>query len=164
MLKCNQHPDPWILWQQWTSLRCLSVHSLHRQQQQNILWTSVFHIKGGTTEAIENTKIGTVCSYIIVQAVPEGHTCPHHDHKWVLPTDRFFHCIDMDPGSTKQMEDICGQQSRHHPTRNIISHMETRADSMQSCLSHFKRNGSSKTSNIHIMVVLHTPRHTDLFH
>jgi hypothetical protein len=31
LLQCNQHPNSWILWQQWMSLWSLSVHSLHRQ-------------------------------------------------------------------------------------------------------------------------------------
>jgi hypothetical protein len=43
--------------------------------------TPLLHIKGCTTEATENTKIGTVCSYIVVQAVQEGHTRPQYDNK-----------------------------------------------------------------------------------
>jgi hypothetical protein len=109
MFHCNQHPDSWILRQQWTSLQSLSVHSLHRQQQQNLLWTSLFHIKGCTTEATDNTKIGNLCNNIVVQAV-QGHMRPQHDHKWVLPMDRFLYCVDMNTGSTKQMEDICRQE------------------------------------------------------
>jgi len=34
LCQCYQHSTPWILRQQWTSLWSLSVHSLHRQQQQ----------------------------------------------------------------------------------------------------------------------------------
>ena len=50
----------------------------------------------------------------------------------VLPIDRFFHCIDKDPGSTKKLEDICRHQCSHHPRRNIFSNMDTCAISIQS--------------------------------
>jgi len=33
----------------------------------------VLHIKGATIETIDNTKVGALCSYIVVRAVQEGH-------------------------------------------------------------------------------------------
>jgi hypothetical protein len=46
--------------------------------------------------------------------------------------ERFFHRTNTDTGSTKQMEDICRQQSCHHSRRNSFSIMETCAISIQS--------------------------------
>ena len=54
-------------------------------------------------------------------AKPSNGTQQHN--WWVLPRDRFFHCTDMYTWSTKQMEDICRRQSRHHSKRNIFSNM-----------------------------------------
>ena len=70
---------------------------------------------------------------------------------WVLPMDRFFHSTDMDTGSTKQAEDICRLQSRHHSRRNVFSNIETCAISIKSYWSHFKRNWALNTSKIHTM-------------
>ena len=66
--------------------------------------------------------------------------------------DRFFHCTFMDTGSTKQMEDICRQLSCYHSRRNNIRFMDTHAISIQSCWSHFKRDWTYKTVNIHTVV------------
>ena len=71
---------------------------------------------------------------------------------WVLLMDRFFHCTDIDTGSTKQMEDICRQKSHHHSRRNIFNDMEICAISIQSCWSHFRRTWAFNTFNIHTMV------------
>jgi hypothetical protein len=64
---------------------------------------------------------------------------PQQHNKWVLPMDRLFHCADMETGSTKQMEDICGQQSCHHSRRNIYN-MESHAVSIQSCWFNIKHH------------------------
>ena len=68
-----------------------------------------------------------------------------------------------DRGSTKQMEDICRQQSRHHPRRNSFSHMKTCAISVQSCWSTIKRNCSYSTFNIHTVVERSTMTFTGVF-
>jgi len=88
--QCHQPWATWILRQKWTSLRSLYPHALHRCQKEDVLWTSVFHIKGGTTEETENSQSGTTCSYTIIQCVQEGHTCPQSDSEWVLSVDRSF--------------------------------------------------------------------------
>ena len=66
--------------------------------------------------------------------------------------DRFFHCTHMNTGSTKQMEEICRQQSCSHWRGNSISFMETCAISIQSCWSNLKRKWTYNTVNIHTMV------------
>ena len=58
----------------------------------------------------------------------------------------------MDTGSTKQLEDICRQQSSQHSRRNIFSNMETCAISIQSCWYHFKRNWAFNILTFHIVV------------
>jgi hypothetical protein len=55
-----------------------------------------------------------------------------HNNQRVLPVDRFFYCVDMDTLSTKQIEDICRQQSCSHSGRNIRSNMDRCAISIQS--------------------------------
>ena len=62
-----------------------------------------------------------------------SHRGTKHNNRRVLPVDRFFYCFDMDTGSTKQMEDICRQQSCSHTRRNCSSDMETCAITIQSC-------------------------------
>jgi len=69
-----------------------------------------------------------------------------------LTLDRFFHCTNMDTGSTKQMEDICRQQSYHHLRRNSFINMKTCAISIQSCWSGLKMIWTYISFNIHTMV------------
>ena len=130
----------------WVYYFCISLYLYL------ILCTSVFYIQGGTTETVNHTTIGTLCSHIIVQAVQEGHTCPQHYNRWVLPMDRFFHCSHMDTGATKQMEDIRQQQSCFYSRRNNSRNMETCAISVQSCWLHLKRNWTYDIVNIHTLV------------
>jgi hypothetical protein len=66
--------------------------------------------------------------------------------------DWLFHCIDIDTGSTNQMEDICRQQSCQDTRRNTCSIMATCANSIQSCWSYLKRDLSHNFVHIHIMV------------
>jgi len=40
-----------------------------------------------------------------------------NNNKRALLMNRFFHCTDMDTGSTKQMEDICRQESPSSKTK-----------------------------------------------
>ena len=54
------------------------------------------------------------------------------------------------------MEVVCREQSSHHWGRNIFSNMETRAISMQSCWSHFKRNLAFNNTTIYAMVEVNT--------
>ena len=66
--------------------------------------------------------------------------------------ERFFHFTDRDTESTKEMEDICRQQSGHHPRRNSFSSKETCAIAIQSCWSHLKRSWTCNSIDIHTMV------------
>ena len=63
---------------------------------------------------------------------------------WVSTGDRFLHYTDKDTGSTKQMGDICRQQSHHH--EETSSEIWRRAISIQSWCSHFKGNWAFNTS------------------
>jgi hypothetical protein len=130
----------------------MSLHSLRRQWQEDNLWTSVFHIQGGTTESCIHTKIGASCSYTVFLVIQEDITCPQHYYRLVLPMDSFFHCTHMDTGSTKQMEGICRHQICSHSRRISSSEMETCGISVQTCWPHFKRNWVYDTVNIHTMV------------
>jgi hypothetical protein len=94
----------------------------------------------------------TTRTQIASGGVAKSSNGTHQHNWWVLPMDRFFHCTDLDTGSTKQMEDICRQQSCHHSGRNGFSYMETCAISIQSCWPHLKRTWAYNTINIHTMV------------
>jgi len=41
---------------------------------------NLVNFEGCTTKKIDHTKIGALCSYIVVQAVQEGHACPQHNN------------------------------------------------------------------------------------
>jgi len=38
------------------------------------------HIKSGTTETIDNNKIGALCSYIVVRAIKQGRSYPQFNN------------------------------------------------------------------------------------
>ena len=98
---------------------------------------------------MNHTQIRNLWSYIFVQTVQEGH---RHNKKSFLPKDSSFHFTHIRSRSTKQMEDICRQESCSHSRGNSISFMETCAISIQSCWFHFKRFWTYNTVNIHTMV------------